>query len=135
MFRLELSLIVTLCRFAHVQLRWYCFVGDSLLQLRQKYLELTGYPLLPPKRNFGMFQVGKSMGEILYALLIICFLKYSPSIFHNQTYVCFTFRALLQSLFGYRSWDHVNVDLDSIVNPMNSFERFPVDAVALDIYV
>ena len=75
-------------------LRWFVILGDNLPQVRQQYMQLTGYSPVPPKRMMGLWQ----------------------------------------SIFGYRSWDHVNNDLDSLVAPSDSFMRFPVDGVAYDIY-
>lgn len=37
------------------QLRWMVFTGDDLPALRQKYLQLTGRPPVPPKRAFGLW--------------------------------------------------------------------------------
>ena len=41
---------------------------------------------------------------------------------------------LYQSIFGYRSWDHVDNDLNSLIAPTDPTKRFPVDGVVLDIY-
>ncbi len=36
-------------------LRFYVTIGDSLLSLRKKYLELTGRPPVPPRKAFGLW--------------------------------------------------------------------------------
>ena len=41
---------------------------------------------------------------------------------------------LHQSIFGYRSWDHANVDIDLLTAPAVAAQRFPVDAIVFDIY-
>ncbi|MFI7642523.1 TIM-barrel domain-containing protein [Nonomuraea sp. NPDC049400] len=37
------------------QLRWYTMTGPDLPDLRKDYMELTGRPLVPPKKAFGMW--------------------------------------------------------------------------------
>ena len=37
------------------QVRWYFIAGDSLPTLRRRYMDLTGHPPVPPKRNFGLW--------------------------------------------------------------------------------
>ena len=75
-------------------LRFFVILGDNLPQVRQQYMQLTGYSPVPPKRMMGLWQ----------------------------------------SIFGYRSWNHVHNDLDSLVAPSDPFMRFPVDGVAYDFY-
>eukprot|EP00743_Colponemidia_sp_Colp-15_P004251 GILK01004587.1.p1 GENE.GILK01004587.1~~GILK01004587.1.p1 ORF type:complete len:967 (+),score=134.16 GILK01004587.1:79-2979(+) len=41
---------------------------------------------------------------------------------------------LWQSIFGYQNWGHVDHDVNSLVNPDNGHQRFPVDGVCFDIY-
>ena len=37
------------------QLRFYILSGNNLAELRQKYMELVGRPLVPPKKMFGLW--------------------------------------------------------------------------------
>lgn len=36
-------------------LRWYFIAGDSLPFLREQYMGIVGYPLVPPKKAFGLW--------------------------------------------------------------------------------
>jgi alpha-glucosidase (family GH31 glycosyl hydrolase) len=37
------------------QIRWYLLIGRDLPDLRSRYMELTGYPPVPPKKMFGLW--------------------------------------------------------------------------------
>jgi len=37
------------------KLRWYFIAGDNLPYLREQYMGIVGYPLVPPKKAFGLW--------------------------------------------------------------------------------